>query len=200
MIAQSDVGFATDGDRTSKRTSLTVLAVFAILVISYHWLPLVTQDLDYQAVGLMTAGSMLLGVQRWRPSSARGWRFLTIGVRLFSVADLFCNFYDIFLHRAIFYPSIADVLYLVAYVFLAWGLVRLARAGYSGPGWGLVVEGGIFGLAAAAVGWTVLIDPVLGQSHDSVMARGVDLAYPFADVVLIAIPEPPSPPRRGRGT
>ena len=145
------------------------------------------QDLDYQAVGLLAAGSMLLGVQRWRPSSARGWRLWPLASLLFSVADLFSNFYDIFLHRPIFYPSIADVLYLVAYVFLAWGLVHLARASYSGPGWGLVVEGGIFGLAAVAVGWTVLIDPVLGQTHDSLLARGVDLAYPFADVVLIGI-------------
>jgi PAS domain S-box-containing protein len=131
--------------------------------------------------------AVVAGVRLWRPPRPIGWYLLAGGLAMFSVADGMWFFYDFVLHREIPDPSVVDVVYLAAYPLLAWGLVSLARAGHSGRSWGLLLEGGIFGMATFAVGWAFLVEPALGDASGSTVAGWVNVAYPVADVVLLGV-------------
>ena len=166
---------------------LVVGGVFAAVGMTYLWLPLLLQDLAYQLLGILSVLSICFGVRRWRPVRARGWYMLALGVGLFSAADAIQNTYDLVWHRPIPEASIADLLYLGAYIPLTWAVLSLARAGYRRRSWGLLLEGGIFGTATLAVAWAALVEPAFGQPASSALARWVGVAYPVADVVLLGV-------------
>ena len=159
--------------------------VFAVGLASYLFLPTLWQDLAYQVLGMVAVASVLVGVRLWRPPRPTGWYLLAAGLALFSAADAMWFLYDAVLHREVPGPSVVDLVYLSAYPLLAWGLVSLARAGHPGRSWGLLVEGGIFGMATFAIGWAFLVEPALGDADG--LAGWVYVAYPVADVVLLGV-------------
>jgi PAS domain S-box-containing protein len=167
--------------------AVAVSVVFAVGMAAYLVLPLFWQDLLYQALGALSVVAVIAGVRRWRPPRPRGWHLLAAGLALFSVGDAITLFYDLVLHSSVPDPSLADVFYLGAYPVLAWGLASLARAGHRGRSWGLLLEGGIFGLATFALGWAILVEPALGDSGASTLAGWVNVAYPVVDVVLLGV-------------
>jgi two-component system sensor histidine kinase/response regulator len=162
-----------------------VSTLFAAGLAIYLFLPLFWQDVSYQVLGLAAVLSVLAGVRLWRPPRPTGWYLLAAGLAMFSVADGMWFFYDAVLHREVPDPSVIDIVYLSAYPLLAWGLVSLARAGHPGRSWGLLLEGGIFGMATFAVGWAFLVEPALGDAEG--LAGWVYVAYPVADVVLLGV-------------
>ena len=168
------------------RAPVAVLSfLFAAGLGTYLFLPLFWQDVSYQVLGLAAVVSVLAGVRLWRPPRPTGWYLLAAGLAMFSVADGMWFFYDAVLHREVPDPSVIDIVYLSAYPLLAWGLVSLARAGHPGRSWGLLLEGGIFGMATFAVGWAFLVEPALGDAEG--LAGWVYVAYPVADVVLLGV-------------
>jgi two-component system, sensor histidine kinase and response regulator len=164
-----------------------VSLLFFVGLVSYLSLSMFWQDLSYQVLGMVAVASVLAGVRLWRPPRPTGWYLLAGGLALFSAADAMWFFYDFVLHTGIPDPSVIDVVYLGAYPLLAWGLVSLARAGHSGRSWGLLLEGGIFGMATFAVGWAVLVEPALDDAAGTTLAGWVNVAYPVADVVLLGV-------------
>ncbi|MGH9278113.1 MAG: ATP-binding protein, partial [Acidimicrobiales bacterium] len=164
-----------------------ISVVFAVVCALYLWLPLLLQDIAYQGLGILAVVSIVLGVRRWRPPRPKGWYLIALGLGLFSFADGIFNAYDLILHTPIPEPSVADIFYLAAYVPLTLGVISLARAGYRGRRWGLLLEGGIFGVATLTVAWELLVDPAVRETASSVATRIVELAYPVADVVLIGV-------------
>jgi len=84
------------------------------------------------------------------------------------------------------YPSIADALYLAEYPAVYVGLALLMRSQFHQRGAGVWFEGLIVGLTLAALGTELVFPAVLGTSSGSAAAVGVNLAYPFADVLLLA--------------
>jgi two-component system sensor histidine kinase/response regulator len=182
--------FAADG-RPGPRVDwprgpvVIVSVLFAAGLASYLFLPMFWQDLSYQVLGMVAAVSVLAGVRLWRPPRPSGWYLLAAGLAMFSAADAMWFFYDAVLRRDVPDPSVVDVVYLSAYPLLAWGLVSLARAGHPGRSWGLLLEGGIFGMATFAVGWAFLVEPALGDADG--LAGWVNVAYPVADVVLLGV-------------
>jgi two-component system, sensor histidine kinase and response regulator len=183
--ADLHVGPATRAD-LPKAPVLAVLAVYAVLMAAYPWLPRPWQDLDYQLLGLLSVASIVVGVRRWRPIRPRGWHLLAAGVALFWAADAVYSGYELLLGD-IPEPSLADPLYLAAYPLLAWGLLSLARAGHPGRAWGLLLEGGIFGVATFSVAWTVFVQPNVAGESLSTAAGVVNVAYPVADVILLGV-------------
>ncbi|MDP1806098.1 MAG: hypothetical protein Q8K72_13085, partial [Acidimicrobiales bacterium] len=164
---------------------VAVSVLFAVALSAYLVLPLFWQDLTYQVLGMAAVVSVVTGVRLWRPPRPTGWYLLAAGLAMFSAADGLWFFYDFVLHKEVPDPSVLDVVYLSAYPLLAWGLVSLARAGHPGRSWGLLLEGGIFGMATFAVGWAFLVEPALGEAEG--LAGWVYVAYPVADVVLLGV-------------
>ncbi len=85
------------------------------------------------------------------------------------------------------FPSAADVGYLVFYPACYVGIGLLLRARISRFSASLWLDGLMAGLAAAAVGASVLLQVVVASTHGSQLVVLTNLAYPLGDIVLLAM-------------
>ena len=85
------------------------------------------------------------------------------------------------------YPSRADVLWLSGYAVNYVGLLLFMRSrlrSFTGSLW---LDGLIGALALAAISSALVFQPVLDATGGSTAAVGVNLAYPLADLVMLAM-------------
>ncbi|GIU94096.1 MAG: hypothetical protein KatS3mg012_0553 [Gaiellaceae bacterium] len=85
------------------------------------------------------------------------------------------------------YPSLADAGFLAFYPLLYAGIVLLLRTRARGIEGTLWLDGAIAALAAAALGAAVLVEIVLRTTEGSLSTIATNLAYPIADVLLLAL-------------
>jgi diguanylate cyclase (GGDEF)-like protein len=83
------------------------------------------------------------------------------------------------------YPSLADGLYLSLYPATYFGLSLLMRAHFRQSGAGVWLDGLIVGLTLAALGAAIVFPAVLSTTEGDAASVGVNLAYPFADLMLL---------------
>jgi diguanylate cyclase len=85
------------------------------------------------------------------------------------------------------YPSVSDLLYLAYYPPVYVALVRLARARVASVNISMWLDGLIGATGAAAVAIAVLLAPAWGAVGGSGAELATNLAFPAADVVLLAL-------------
>ena len=85
------------------------------------------------------------------------------------------------------YPSLADAGFLAVYPLAYVGLLRLAYSRTRKGRISLWLDGVIGAFAVAAVGTAVVFEPVLAATGGSRAAVITNLAYPLADLTLIAL-------------
>jgi two-component system cell cycle response regulator len=85
------------------------------------------------------------------------------------------------------YPSLADAGFLAVYPLAYVGLFRLANNRTGKGRASLWLDGVIGALAVAAVGTAVMFEPILAATGGSRAAVITNLAYPLADLTLIAL-------------
>lgn len=83
------------------------------------------------------------------------------------------------------FPSIADVFYLAAYPLFMGALWMLGRQGERNSG--AIIDALIVGVAAAVLGWGVLIEPYLNDPELGMFPLIVATAYPVADLILLPL-------------
>jgi two-component system, cell cycle response regulator len=114
------------------------------------------------------------------------WLLLGIALALWTTGDLY--YYFAFSGAAnVPIPSVSDPFYLafypVSYVALAL-LLRRRMQDFRGNLW---LDGVIASLAVAALGAAVVFDEVLSSTGGSALVIATNLAYPLADVLLLAL-------------
>ena len=82
------------------------------------------------------------------------------------------------------FPSVADILYLSGYPFIALGLFLLIRHRRTAAT--AVVDAAIL-TAVAILSWTFFIQPQAAVGDSGQL--GISLAYPIADLLLMGISE-----------
>jgi two-component system cell cycle response regulator len=86
------------------------------------------------------------------------------------------------------YPSVADALWLSAYVATAAGIVLVLRArlrrAFHATMW---LDAAMGATTIAALTATIAFDPVLADTGGATLQAATDLAYPLADLGLIAL-------------
>jgi diguanylate cyclase (GGDEF)-like protein len=85
------------------------------------------------------------------------------------------------------FPSIADAFYLAYYPALYVALIGLIRARVARFQASMWLDGVIGGLGAASVAAAVLLGPALELTEGTAAAVVTSLAYPLADVLLLAL-------------
>jgi diguanylate cyclase (GGDEF)-like protein len=114
------------------------------------------------------------------------WLLLGIALALWTTGDLY-YFFAFSPTADAPIPSLADPFYLafypVSYVALAL-LLRRRMQGFRGNLW---LDGVIASLAVAALGAAVVFDSVLKSTGGSTLVVATNLAYPLADVLLLAL-------------
>ena len=76
-------------------------------------------------IGASAVTVALIGVWRNKPDRAAPWILMAIGQALFVAGDLLWNWYKVIGEDP--FPSMADVLYLAGYPFIALGLLMMIR-------------------------------------------------------------------------
>ena len=176
-------------DRIAARPSpwLLYLAVGALLLALHASLETgsLPQSFLYDGVGASAIVVALVGVWRNRPDRVAPWLLMAFGQALFVAGDLTWNYFEIIGEDP--FPSVADVLYLGGYPFIAVGLFLLIRRRLAGGDRGGVVDAAILTTAVAILSWTFLIQPQLGAADIDSLSLAISLAYPIADLLLIGV-------------
>ncbi len=114
------------------------------------------------------------------------WLLLGAALALWTAGDLY-YFFAFSSTANVPIPSVADPFYLafypVSYIALAL-LLRRRMKEFRGNLW---LDGGIASLAVAALGAAVVFDEVLKTTGGSTLVIATNIAYPLADVLLLAL-------------
>jgi PAS domain S-box-containing protein len=169
-----------------------VLGSLLLLYLSwqlFHWLP-GRQQLGQLFLPLFDLIGMWAAWQASRrcapsPGLRRFWRLMSAVLAAELIADLILSGYDIAYVRAPF-PTPADAFFLASYALLLAALVsvpvarmtRARRLRMSLDGWTIVLGG-------ATVVWYFVLGPTALASGESLLAKGVSMAYPLGDLVLL---------------
>jgi diguanylate cyclase (GGDEF)-like protein len=166
---------------------MAYLAIGALLLVVHATLETgsLAQSFLYDAIGASAVTVALIGVRRNKPDRALPWVLMALGQALFVAGDLLWNWYEIVGEDP--FPSMADVLYLAGYPFIALGLLLMIRRRVGAGDRGGLLDAAILTTAAAILSWTFLIQPqVVGTDLDATSLL-ISLAYPVADLILIGV-------------
>jgi diguanylate cyclase (GGDEF)-like protein len=164
------------------------LAVGLVVVAGYFLLPPGRwyTDAYYDALGLGSAVAIVVGVRQHRPIRARVWYCFALGQGTWVAGDITFGVYRHVLHREPF-PSLADGFYLAAYPIVVAALLMLIRGrtrGRDRAGW---IDAAIIATGLGLLCWTLLMRPVMQEESLAFTTRLISVAYPAADVVLLAM-------------
>jgi diguanylate cyclase (GGDEF)-like protein len=140
----------------------------------------------YDTIGLSAVAAVLIGVRGNRPRTPMTWWWLATGQFLFVVGDLLFDLHERVWHTDAF-PSSADGFYLAGYVPLAVGLVLLIRARTPGRDRASLIDATIIATGLGLLSWVFLMKPAATDSTLTVAGRVISIAYPAADVLLLAL-------------
>jgi diguanylate cyclase len=132
----------------------------------------------YDAIGLLSAALIVVGVRLHRPARRSVWYWFAAGQALWVVGDVLYEVYPS--------PSVADVVYVAAYPVLAAGFAVLLRQRVRGDVAGLV-DASIVATGLTLVCWVLVLRPMAADSTLPLLDKLVGLAYPAGDLLLLAI-------------
>ncbi len=84
------------------------------------------------------------------------------------------------------FPSLADGCWIVFYLFAYAALVLLVRSHVRRFHTSVWLDGAIGGLAVAALGSALVLEPVIRTTHGTLAVVATNLAYPLGDFLLMA--------------
>jgi diguanylate cyclase (GGDEF)-like protein len=147
-------------------------------------LPAGWQNQWQDVVGLASVVAIVAGTRYNRPQNASAWYAMALGQLLFVVGDVVWTSYEVVLHRELPFPSFADAAYLAGYLPLAIGLAIVIRARRPGRDANGLIDAAIVTVAASVGAWLFLMAPQVSGEGATAL---VSIAYPAADVLLIAV-------------
>ncbi|MGZ8475033.1 MAG: diguanylate cyclase domain-containing protein [Candidatus Limnocylindria bacterium] len=164
---------------------MLLLVAIPPLVAIYLLLPTdgLARTVAYPVFGIIGAAAILVGVRRRRPRRAGSWRLLALAFVLVSVGDVTQTMLGV--GGDVPYPSWSDAAYLAAYVALIGGVLALMSGRTPGGDRTSLIDAAILSVAAAAISWVTIIQPIQGPVNPLVV--GTSHAYPLVDLVLLAL-------------
>jgi diguanylate cyclase (GGDEF)-like protein len=143
------------------------------------------QSWFYDVVGASAVAAAAVGIVRNAPDRRMPWILMATGQALFVAGDVLWNWYEMLGESP--FPSLADVLYLGGYPFLAAGLFLLIRRRLGGGDRGGILDAAILTTACAILSWTFIIQPQMAGTTIDPLALGISLAYPVTDLLVIGV-------------
>jgi diguanylate cyclase (GGDEF)-like protein/PAS domain S-box-containing protein len=172
--------------RVPDRWWLWYLAAIAAMAALYLAGPLNGGPV-FNVIGASSAVAVIVGARRYRPRGRIAWYAIALGQLLFVAGDVLAYNYHRLFGGELPFPSIADPLYLAMYPLLVAGLLALLRLSRQGRDRAAVIDGLIVTVGVATVSWAYLMAP---YAHDGTLSSAelvTSLAYPVADVLLVAV-------------
>jgi diguanylate cyclase (GGDEF)-like protein len=143
-------------------------------------------DLAYDVFGVACVVAMVVGIRR-QSGSARltPWILCAVGLALFVAGDAVWSVYGDILHREAPVASLADALYLPAYVALAVGCLGFARS-RGGRDPDALLDATVVALGGGVLVLSLVIMPSAG-SLTPVIDRVVVSSYPVMDLAILTV-------------
>ncbi len=182
-------GSASGGGDPGRHPRLWWLFLLGCLlgVVAYQLTPVgLGRDVIYQLFGLASAAAILIGVRIHRPARRLPWHLMAAGQLIWSIADAVFAFDGTVLGNERF-PSPADPVYLAGYPVVAAGIYLLIRGRRPRRDVAGLLDTAIVTVGLGLVAWVLLARPALRQYQDSPAAAVVGVAYPVADMLLLAV-------------
>jgi diguanylate cyclase (GGDEF)-like protein/PAS domain S-box-containing protein len=137
-------------------------------------------------VGLSCSVAIILGTRRNKPDAAWAWYLFALGQFMFAMGDAYTYIYPRVFGADVPFPSWGDAIYLSLYPALFGGIFILARRRNPSGEWASLIDSLILTIGLGLISWLVLISPVIHDDSQTQLARIVSIAYPTADILLLA--------------
>ena len=140
-------------------------------------------------IGLGLGASVLLALRGFTSDDRRGaWLALSVGAGMYAIGELIYELAYADAPELAPYPSVADAFWLGSYLAVGTGIVLVLRArlhrAFHATMW---LDAAIGATTIAALAATVAFDPVLTDTAGYGWEVATDLAYPLADLGLLAL-------------
>jgi two-component system cell cycle response regulator len=171
--------------RTTFSTVVALLAVYTVTLATGHGESRLA-ELLYQ--GLLVVAAAVVGARAVLMRADRlAWALIAAALGFSAGADVLWT--SVLQHLAEPpYPSMSDALWLAYYPLAYAGVLLLLRTRVRSLPQGLWLDGAIAALGAAALVAAAVLEPVLaGAVEGAAAAVATNLAYPVADLVLLAV-------------
>jgi signal transduction histidine kinase/CheY-like chemotaxis protein len=151
-----------------------------------YYLPFIPPELreaGYLGAEVAAIAAVFAAVFIVRPSRRVAWLCIVVGMVLWTAGDAIWDWLK-FVENASPSPSAADAFYLVEYPALIAGVTLIVRGR---PDRATFVDAAILTIGMGVLLWELTVQPYLRDSSLSTTELLVDVAYPFADMVMIAV-------------
>jgi diguanylate cyclase (GGDEF)-like protein/PAS domain S-box-containing protein len=157
------------------------MAAGALVTLLYVWVsPVAGNGRVMNSLGLSSSVAIVLGIVFHQPRLRRAWVCFLVGQLLFFLGDVYTY------SPNVPFPSPGDALYLTVYPALMAGLVLLVRRRNPISDWAGLIDSLILSLGIGLLSWVFLVAPYIDLSGMTNVAKGVSMAYPLGDVLLLA--------------
>ncbi|MEA2611152.1 MAG: hypothetical protein QOG32_878, partial [Chloroflexota bacterium] len=166
---------------------IVLLVTIPFLAAFYLLLPAngPERTIAYPAAGLIAVAAILIGVHRRKPARAGPWRLVALGLALMSGGDITWSVLALG-GAEVPYPSLADFVYLPAYLALIVGTVGLMRGRMAVGDRTSYIDAAILSAGAGSIFWVAIVEPSLTGATDP-LAVVVSMSYPVLDLVLLTL-------------
>ena len=167
-------------DEMPRAWSIGFMAAVGGIVTVYFFLRVSAQNVAFDGVAVAAAGAMFVGVIANRAEPRFAWTLLAAGTMLMAVGDIvFGTSQPV--------PSVADMLYVSAYVALTLGSIGVLRSEFPSHRESSWLDAVIVAVGVAIVGALLLIVPAGHPDGAGLAARVVSLGYPAIDLILLVV-------------
>lgn len=170
--------------------ALCVLAVFT-LSLRARWGDdqgvLWVDDLGQLGTALCAGLTAAWAAVRTSGRMRRSWVAVSIGASSWALGQVIWCYYELILHRATPFPSMADAGYLVFPVAAAVSLWVFPSVDGNGARRRWLFDGAIMVTALVTVSWTTTLGAIAHAGGDSTFAFAVSLAYPVGDILILTM-------------
>ena len=164
------------------------LGAMVVLAAAYVLVPAVKGNAALiNFIGFTSPVAIGIGIWVHKPRARAAWLLLLVGQTLYFAGDFYTYSYPQLLGGVVGFPSAGDAVYLSVYPVLVAGLWLLLRRRNPVPDPAAGIDALILTVGFALLSFTFLIAPNVHLSGLSVLAKGVSAAYPFGDVLLLAV-------------
>jgi diguanylate cyclase (GGDEF)-like protein/PAS domain S-box-containing protein len=133
-------------------------------------------------LGFSGIAAIVAGIRMHNPQARVAWVLFGAGQLLFVSGDIYT-----YSNPNAPFPSPGDALYLAVYPVLMAGLLVLVRRRNPRRDPAALIDALILTIGIGLLSWVFLIAPNIHLTEISWLAKGVSIAYPLGDVLLLAV-------------
>jgi diguanylate cyclase (GGDEF)-like protein/PAS domain S-box-containing protein len=141
----------------------------------------------WSTIGATSCAAIIAGVFRNKPRRRWPWLLLAGAVLAFAAGDTTYNLLTTVGHQENPFPSAADIFYGGTCLLQVAGMFGLVRSGAAARDRANLIDSLIITSGVALFFWLALIGPSVHRVDLSPLEKAVTIAYPIADVLVLAL-------------